>query len=966
MTTEYSPDELPPEADSDYQVFLSFTRATPGVIETTDQIIAALHDVGLRTFRDDGIGEFDSITKELVHGLAGAKVLLAQYSTEYPTRFACQWELTAAWIAAHRLGSPVERVLAINPEDPAAGHIAPVELADARFFGRLSTPDDLRRLAIRVREKVDAASVPLGFARGLDVSGLGAARIPRADGFVGRYREMWMIHSGLFTTEFPAVREPVPPQPVVITGIPGVGKTSLAARYAYLYRDAYPGGVFWIGPITDSNVNGPPDARARFETHFRELVASMLGKPVRDATAQQLPHLIEDLVSRRGQRVLLIVDDVPPDLLADVLGQLPVRAGLIRVLLTARTAPSAVPGVVKLAGMEAPDAAALLSGRARADSRISEDLAGQLVERSGGHPMVLAHIANIVRNRHGLATAADIHRYLAEASTPVTEVIAAELRSLGDHARDIVRVAAVLARAPFSPDIVAGVLGVSMSPLDAKARDMIGSGIDQLLDLGLVRQVDEEWQVHELVTNAVRDDSGLAEIAVRAAAVVLAKSEGAEGMSAHLIDHVRTLAKCSDVPSRQRISLCRCGARWHGQQGNPAAAAELINHALELEPSTITDLLAAAEFEIACGRYQQAAQHARRAAQEADAAADFRARYRALLLSAQALDFLGKYEEADDEFWNSMHHESALPAWMSDEERLRTLLASARAQRLRGRPKRTLTVLEPVLAELRAAPPGSIRADIAPAIRLEIARAYRLTGNARRARDVAERIIAEYRHTGRTEHAGYQAAQSVHAEAFLTLDLTERDGKEQNWRRSAEQLRDLADGYAREYGADNALALEARVQADRALISLGEPNNALAALAATDVEVARVLGADNVLRFRIWHAQGLAYGQLREFAQQIKILESLLDQQTPVFGTLHPESLETRLDLGIAFAMLGGRDSEARALVDEAARGLREMLGFTDTSGKATVAQAVVRLPYPFRRCFLGLERLFDPRDDRK
>ncbi|WP_433576193.1 NB-ARC domain-containing protein [Nocardia brasiliensis] len=922
--------------------------------------------MGLRTFRDDGIGEFDSITKELVHALAGAKVLLAHYSTEYPTRFACQWELTAAWIAAHRLGSPVERVLAVNPEDPAAGHISPVELADARFFGRLSTPDDLRRLALRVREKVDAASVPFGSARGVDVSGLEAARVPRADGFVGRYGEMWRIHSSLFTTEFPAVREPVPPQPVVLTGIPGVGKSSLAARYAYLYRDAYPGGVFWIGPLADSFAGGAAAARARFETHLRELAAAMLGKPVRDFTAQQLQQSIKGVVGRRRKRVLFIVDDVPPDLLADVLDQLLDPAALIRVLLTARTAPSATPGVIELDGMTAPDAAALLSARAHADSRISEDLAGQLVERSGGHPMVLARIANTVRNRHGLATSADIHRYLAEAGMPVTKVIAAELSSLGEPARDIVRVAAVLARAPFSPDLVAGVLGPAISPLDAEVRDVIGGGVDQLLELGLVRRVGREWQVHELVTNAVRDDCGLAELAVRAAEVISATSADDKNMSAHLMDHVRTLAQCSNVPSRQRVSLCRRGARWHGRQGNPAAAADLINYALELEPPTITDLRIAAEFELACGRYQQAAQHARRAVQEADALDDFRARYSAMLLTAQALDFLGKYEEADDEFWNSRHCKSGLPSWLSDEERLRTLLAVARAERLRGRPRRTLTVLEPILAELRGAAPGPIRADIAPAIRLEIARAYRLTGNARRARDVAEQIIADYRDADRTEHAGYLAAQSVHSEAFLTLDLTERDGKEQNWRRSADQLRALADGYAREYGADNALALEARVQADRALISLGEPNGALAALAETDVEVARVLGADNVLRFRIQHAQGLAHGQLREFAQQIKILESLLDQQTPVLGTLHPESLEARLDLGIALAMLGGRDTEARALVDEAARGLREILGLTDTSGKATVAQAVVRLPYPFRRGFLGLERLFDPRDDRK
>ena len=81
---------------------------------------------------------------------ARSRVLLAYYSQHYPTRRACQWELTAAFLAAQRLGDPRQRVLVINPERnaqgaPLVGHIEPVQLRDAVFRAApaLNNPDAL-------------------------------------------------------------------------------------------------------------------------------------------------------------------------------------------------------------------------------------------------------------------------------------------------------------------------------------------------------------------------------------------------------------------------------------------------------------------------------------------------------------------------------------------------------------------------------------------------------------------------------------------------------------------------------------------------------------------------------------------------------------------------------------------------------------------------------------------------------
>ena len=56
-----------------------------------------------------------------------SRVLMAFYSLNYAHSRACQWELTAGFLAAQREGDPRQRVLIVNPEEMAE-HIHPVEL----------------------------------------------------------------------------------------------------------------------------------------------------------------------------------------------------------------------------------------------------------------------------------------------------------------------------------------------------------------------------------------------------------------------------------------------------------------------------------------------------------------------------------------------------------------------------------------------------------------------------------------------------------------------------------------------------------------------------------------------------------------------------------------------------------------------------------------------------------------------
>jgi hypothetical protein len=60
-------------------------------------------------FDEHEIGDFESITARLKDGVARSRSLLALYSRTCPTRRACQFELTAALLAAHREGGPRRR-----------------------------------------------------------------------------------------------------------------------------------------------------------------------------------------------------------------------------------------------------------------------------------------------------------------------------------------------------------------------------------------------------------------------------------------------------------------------------------------------------------------------------------------------------------------------------------------------------------------------------------------------------------------------------------------------------------------------------------------------------------------------------------------------------------------------------------------------------------------------------------------
>ncbi|MFK0248392.1 hypothetical protein ACIQUM_27175 [Amycolatopsis azurea] len=896
---------LPAAHDTDrFDVFLCFSRADPGGTARMTGIEAALRDAGLRVFRGAVSEEFAPVPRELADAIAGSRVVLVYHSRVFSTRHVCQWALTTVFAAATRHGDPADRVLVIDPE-PDGRHVAPAELADAKFFTGPVTPRTLPVLVERVLRKVAGATRPLG------IGDEGPGRPPQHR-MIGRYRELWAVHDGLRARSVLMVRGPQ-----------GVGKTALAEQYARLFHRAFSGGVLRLGPFGH---HAPEEVLSQFHLALSRVAGELLGADLSGMDFDRLRLHVAGRIRAAGNPALVIVDDVPAGLPPDILDRLLLPAPEVSTVITSRTGRSARDIAALDLTALSPGEGLRVFGEYRAPGDDAERGAVlRYVDRCGGHPIALHATASAARRWPGRLA----DRFLAACPDTAPQAIRDLLVDLGRTASEVVRLGSLLAPVPFP-------LGLARDVLGPAAEHDFTEAVDELVARRVASRGDGGLRLRPLVTEVAGAEPG--DLTGSAAEVLLRllSDEDAECRD-FLLQHARALAERTSA--EHRIRLLRPIAAAHEEHRDPFAAGEIHALILATGGATSTDFARAALVEVACGLYPEAIGHARHALLLAGSDDE---RDTARLVAAQAYDCQGDYDAGDRTFW----HEHA--GRVRGEARFPVVVAGARASRLRGRAREALASLETILPSPHDTTRGPWHEDLLSAALLEYARALLLEDDPRQAGRVAADLAAGFHSTGRDRHFRCAEAELLWAEATVTLDLRDLRPDRTDRERFAAELRELESAYGKRYGPESALTLTVAAMADRVLLALAQPERALRALSETERTVLRIFGGEHPLRYRIRHGIALAHGQLREFGRQAELLEEVLRPQIRLLGSSHPETLESRLDLGVALAF-GERDLHATELVDSAADAILAAHGVaTELSAKAIAAKRAIRLPLPF------------------
>jgi tetratricopeptide (TPR) repeat protein len=597
-----------------YDIFLSHAWADG---DRPRQIADALTKAGLRVWFDaNEIADFASITKAVTEGLANSKALVAYYSKAYPLRRACQWELTAAFLAAQQEGDPRRRVLVINPEENA-DHIYPVELRDAKFRG---TPRDngvaLDDLVQSVLKHVKNLSRRLAHVQPMNPPQwfgnipIGSTR------FVGRLAEMWQMHSLLHAGDVTQITgAPVGTGIGQVSGLGGVGKSLLAEEYAIQFGASYPGGIFWLRAYGNDDAKGALDTEGREAERQSQIrtIAGEMGIVTHGLDASEIRGAVRREVAYRGKWCLWIVDDVPNGLDGETLRHWFGPHPLVKTLLTTRSREyGSLARSIDLTVLSQDEAYQLLTSRLQPADEDEAEQSRLLGADLGYHALAVDVTASALRHSVSKTPFADFRSRLEQPDKDALELAEAlsdalpngheksiahtmlrSIRTLGTEGLDFLRLASVLAVAPIPLSLITAVFQYSDAAEREHAEERASLASKQVTDASLAEIAGEHQEsrsVHTLVSRTVRFhekkfrdrilslrqaaiESLNAEIAIAAADPRLHKAiELHVAHARHLVQNVKEISA---------VDLLAWVARYDSEQGLYSSARALYAQEVE-------------------------------------------------------------------------------------------------------------------------------------------------------------------------------------------------------------------------------------------------------------------------------------------------------------------------------------------------------------------------------------------------
>ncbi|MGH3728792.1 MAG: BTAD domain-containing putative transcriptional regulator [Micromonosporaceae bacterium] len=287
------------------------------------------------------------------------------------------------------------------------------------------------------------------------------------------------------------------PAVVSITGLSGVGKSTLAIECAHRLRDRFSDGSLYLAMDSETGRAGPSEVLALF---LRLLGVSGGHIPEGyDARAAMFRSVIDD------RRILVLLDDLPEGF--DVADLLPTRPGSMAILTSRRPANDAAPTLhLRLSSLDTTDSISLLRALL-GDERVREagDDAERLARTCGGVPLLLRVMGQRLASRPDLG--------LGQAAAQLAQEVA------GPEPEAAVLAGLEIAEAPLpvpTRTVLRDVAGLPFHRCGRWVFDALGGSpgagdraLDELLEAGFVDPVlhegdDPQYQLHDLVRLHIR------------------------------------------------------------------------------------------------------------------------------------------------------------------------------------------------------------------------------------------------------------------------------------------------------------------------------------------------------------------------------------------------------------------------------------------------------------------------------